>query len=377
MQLQSTFGEILELQSYWTSGNTTEMQRRGDLVRNNGPTFLREISPRLRNILGPAGSDFIVEGRDGTGRKTEIPWIRLASKSRSPGAQDGWYCVFLFHAKGDGFYLSLMHGSTRFVNGEYVPRSDEELREHVMWARSLLASELTNDQETTPDMDLGTSRKLGRAYEKSSAVATWHARDAVPSDDEMAGELEFFMSLLRKVYDAMDLGRSPGGVAPEVVASEAAIERALRPATRGSRQKGQGFGLNFEERRLVELHAMTMAQKLLNAEGFDLKDVSGTHPYDFIASKDGEELIVEIKGTTANLGSIVLTANEVEAHRSHHPRNILIIVHSVELDRSLSDPLVSGGDIVKMQPWWPIEKNLKPLSFKYVVEEQASNGLPV
>ena len=369
MTLQDTFEEILELQDYWSSRNTDEMRRRGELIRKSGPDLLRAMTPQLSEALGPAGTDLVVEGRDGTGRKTEIPWIRFASKSRSPGAQDGWYCVFLFHAKGEGVYLSLMHGSTQFTNGEYVPRSDEELRGHVMWARAALSDAPHLNVATTADIDLGTSRKLGQAYQKSSALALWHARGEIPDEHEIEAEIVLLAGLLRKLYDAADLGRAPGSAPPDVAASRAAIEKIARPGSDPRKNKSQGFGLSAEERHTIEIHAMTRAEEYLVAEGFEVRDVSRTHSYDFIAEKDGEELIIEVKGTTSQLGSIVLTANEVDAHREHYPLNMLIIVHSIDLDRSGRKSAASGGSIKVIRPWQPIEENLKPLSYQYTVEE--------
>lgn len=369
MSLHNLFKEVLELQDHWSSRNTDEMRRRGELIRNTGPDLLRSLMPHLTEALGPAGTDLIMEGRDGTGRKTEIPWIRFSSKSRSPRAQDGWYCVLLFHAKGEGVYLSLMHGSTQFINGEYVPHSDEVLYNYVNWARDVLSNVPRIDAATTADMDLGTSRPLGQAYQKSSAVALWHARNQIPDDQKIEAELVAFAGLLRNIYNAADLGRAPGSAPPDIAASRAAIESIARPRSDPRRNKGQGFGLSAEERRTVEIHAMKLAEEQLVREGFELRDVSRTHSYDFIGEKDGMAFIVEVKGTTSQMGSIVLTANEVDAHRERYPNNMLIIVHSIDLERSRRKATASGGIVTIIRPWLPREEHLRPLSYQYTVDE--------
>jgi hypothetical protein len=51
-----------------------------------------------------------VQGKDGTGQKTEIPWTTIYSASRSPRPTSGWYLVFPFSAAGDRVYLSLNQG---------------------------------------------------------------------------------------------------------------------------------------------------------------------------------------------------------------------------------------------------------------------------
>ena len=130
---------VMELQAEWSGSNTPAMQERGRLIRDEIPEWLRSLAPRLGAALGPCGDDFDVQGRDGTGRKTEVPWVRFHSDSRSPNPRTGWYCVYLFHARGEGFYLCLGHGSTRWEHGEFVPRSNEELESLVNWARRRLA----------------------------------------------------------------------------------------------------------------------------------------------------------------------------------------------------------------------------------------------
>jgi hypothetical protein len=262
-----------------------------------------------------------------------------------------------------------MHGSTQFINGEYVPRSDEELHRHVMWARSTVGESQSADYPALTNIDLGTLRPLGQAYQKSSAMARWYRREALPNDTELEEAAVFFAGLLRKLYDAGDLGRAPDSPPPEVAACEYAIEHIARPGADTRKNKGQGFGLNAEERRTIEFHAMTKAEAHLRKEGFELRDVSRTHSYDFIATKGDVKLIVEVKGTTSALGAIVLTANEVDAHLEHYPHNMLIVVHTIDLDRSLNNGVAFGGEIRILCPWELINENLRPLSYQYRLDD--------
>src|SRR6202035_560708 len=107
--------EVIALQRQYTSENSPAMQRRGVLIRDLIPQELRAASTRLKSALGVHGDDLGFQGRDGTGRKTLIPWVRFYSQSRSPSAQRGWYCVYLFDAPATGVYLELGHGSTNFI----------------------------------------------------------------------------------------------------------------------------------------------------------------------------------------------------------------------------------------------------------------------
>ena len=97
----------------------------------------------------------------------------------------------------------------------------------------------------------------------------------------------------------------------------------------------------------------------------NIEDTSKTSPYDFLVRKDGIEFIVEVKGTTGTGDLILLTVNEVEIHRTQHPNNILIVVHSIDLDRSTKTPTTSGGQVEVLKSWIINESQLRPLTFSY------------
>ncbi len=95
--------------------------------------------------------------------------------------------------------------------------------------------------------------------------------------------------------------------------------------------RGQGYGLTPEERKAVELHAMALARAHFEREGYRVEDVSATKPYDLVCWKDGVEHHVEVKGTTGDGSSILLTANEVEHARRQFPNVSLFVVSGVVL----------------------------------------------
>ena len=272
--------------------------------------------------------------------------------------------MYLFHAKGAGVYLTLMHASTRWVNGEFKPRPQSELEDLVKWAKTVLAPELANVSGLEQKIDLGAKGRLGEAYEKSTVACIWYSADAMPDDARLFADAVAFARLLGMLYDADDLGRSPDSIEQEALAAQSLIRSAS--SIFGGEAKGQGFGLTLAERMAVERYAVKVAHEHLSSKGYQVRDVSSTRPYDFIAAKDGTEIIVEVKGTTGNAKSIILTANEVEAHAESHPRNALIIVHSIELDRKADPPRASGGKRVTISPW-AIDRNfLRSLSYQYI-----------
>jgi Domain of unknown function (DUF3883) len=96
-----------------------------------------------------------------------------------------------------------------------------------------------------------------------------------------------------------------------------------------------------------------------------VRDVSSSKPYDFECARGRERLIVEVKGTTSIGDQIIMTRNEVAAHRARHPHNALIVVHSIGLVRVPGSPKAEGGKLVMLSPWDVREDRLVPLAFQY------------
>jgi len=124
-----------------------------------------------------------------------------------------------------------------------------------------------------------------------------------------------------------------------------------------SKSVGQGYLVAAESRRAVELYAMSMAKQWLKAERFTkIEDCSGTQSFDFLAFRGRKTWKVEVKGTTALRGDdILMTSNEVDLHRAERGATILVIVSSVRLDHSGTEPVASGGTIWA-EIGWDIDK---------------------
>lgn len=370
---------VMELQREWTHKNTPPMQERGLIIRNAIPLWLDQCSDRLKAAMGLPATHFNIEGRDGTGRKTRIPWVRFYSKAHSPRATEGWYCVYLFEAQGDCFYLALAHGSTRFIDGEFKPRGDEELGRLVSWANGLLRDDLGNIPNAVRTIHLGEKTKLGQAYAKSTVAALRYRRDHLPSDEQFARDAEKFAALLGKLYGAWELGRASETPIPQPVAPAKAVGQVTNPLRKG----GQGLGLSAEERKVVEHYAMVLAARHLRHQGFETKDVSRTESFDILATKLGHgDLYVEVKGTTAGPDSVVLTTAEVALNKRQYPHTALIIVHGITLQRRTSPPTAADGSLLVISPWIVEDAALSPLSFRYSVpiekgHQVSTSSLPV
>lgn len=370
MHIVGMLSEVLQLQLEFSSENTPEMDRRGQLVRNLIPQELREWHAVSTEAVLPFKGRLNVQGRDGTGRKTFVPWIRVHSPELSPSAQKGWYVVYLFHADGGGVSLCVSHGSTSFNGRDFVPRSDQEVSQLMAWARGLLGTQaqLLGFEE---GVDLGSSDGLSGPYERTTAFSRMYPVNALPTNEQLQTDLQRAVGLLGQLYHAIELGRAPETVAPEIQEAEAQVEAIASPRRKQSTTSGQGFGLSAAQRKVVENRAMLLAKEWLEAHGFrDVEDVSTKRSCDYVAWKGDIEHVVEVKGTTAGFGTILLTANEVELHREAHPHNLLIVVHDIDLLDMRTQ--ASGGQVRAIEAWEVDTTVLRPLSYSCKLNEVSS-----
>src|SRR5262245_27813526 len=187
--------EVLSLQSEWTSKNTSEMYRRGQLIRRIGPTALRRL---LDARSDPPPFDWAVQGRDGSGFKTRIPWIRLHSLTHSPSATEGWYLVYLFSFDGRIVYLSLNQGTAVATAGQFRTRPADELATRADWARSVLN---VDDERFADTINLSDTGDLAVGYQRGNVLAIPYAAESIPSEGSLISDLVELVHLLATLYE--------------------------------------------------------------------------------------------------------------------------------------------------------------------------------
>jgi|688.fasta_scaffold464164_2 hypothetical protein len=129
---------------------------------------------------------------------------------------------------------------------------------------------------------------------------------------------------------------------------------------------GQGYSTSSADRKAVEIHAMVMAKEWLRGERFTrISDCSDCSSFDFSAFKGSKGWKVEVKGTTQpSADAILMTSNEVELHRRERGSTVLVIVHSIRLDRAGPMPTATGGTIWA-EVGWDIDKWIQtPTAFR-------------
>lgn len=372
--LKQLMQEVLDLQPSWSHKKTHAMDRRGIIVRREIPQLIREHLERISAGSVVSDLDWAVEGRDGTGPKTEIPWVRVYDRAMSPSATIGWYAVYLFSAHGDHLYLSLAHGSTEWTGIDFRPRPVAELHEMTKWARKIVTESKHLSTDFVPEIALDARRSnLGAAYEAGTVLAKQYASAALPSDDAMWSDLTHCLTSLSVLYEHEEKDPlMPGIDPPEIRALATEIEEAAGRITHAKSSRGsngQGFGLSRQQRDAVEQHAVRIARNHYEGQGWKVKDVGATHSYDLHCLRDDEVMIVEVKGTTSRGRSIILTANEVRIHEEKYPKTALFVVSQISLGGSKEEPTVSGGVAREVHPWLPSSSDLVPMAFKYAVPD--------
>lgn len=129
-----------------------------------------------------------------------------------------------------------------------------------------------------------------------------------------------------------------------------------------------GRGLNYAERKAVEMRAVEVTRQHFEAElGYATKDVGDTYSYDIHATKDNMTIRIEVKGTITDGSSVTLTANEVDLHEAEYPNNAFALVRNIILERSGDQPVAVGGDLVPPEMPWRIDRGrLKPTEYRYL-----------
>ncbi|KQQ72950.1 hypothetical protein ASF70_15905 [Rhizobium sp. Leaf321] len=355
--MRDMMNEVLELQLEYSPENTDAMARRGIIVRQRIPRWIRARQGELAPSLGEFANEFDVTGKDGTGRKTVVPWVRIFADNQSPNPQDGWYAVYLFRPDGRAVALCICHGSTTWDGMTFQPRPAAEALALMNWSRGEIGTAAA-ENGFDEGVALGSTAQLPQAYERTTAFSKSYAVGQIPEERVLLEDLVRALQLLEMLYSAAN--RQPGALARDVLDAAAQINGLINPNRQPRR--GQGYGLSPAQRRSVDERAMTVAREWLQVNGFTgIRDVHLREPCDYRAALGGVAKIVEVKGTTGGPNVILLTKNEVDLHQQFYPNNVLLIVHGIVLNGDLA----AGGAVEAHDPWRMEEDSLTATAFRY------------
>lgn len=333
------------------------MQDRGRLIRRDLVESLRDLSTPLSAALAEFGDDLIVEASDGIGRKTEAPWVRFASARMSPTPRDGFYCVIHFSADGSAWWITLGCGSTIWNGGDLRAIPSDELRRRTDWGRRAIRETFGSLGPFADLISLGAKAALPRTFEQATVVARRFEPSSATSEAVNAA-LVAAAERLVVIYRGQQIGShlSSGDLA------EIGLEELSRPNSERAQQ--QGIGLSAAERKAVEERAMAVAIEWLRP-AYHVRDVSRSKSFDLEATKDGQVLKVEVKGTTASTcDAVMMTNNEVVLHREECGATALIIVSNIKLRKSENGPFAEGGVLEALIGWSIDDWHLEPMAYR-------------
>lgn len=363
--LSETIRRIGELQRSWSSKNTPEMAERGVLIRDTmvaelgvfRSQFVESISAHGKQY----GDDLGIIGRDGTGNKVPAPWVRIFSEHMSPRPNTGFYLVCHFSIDGKSMFLTIGCPATK-DDQKMTHLSEKELRRQTSFARTLLDDSGESYSDFLDPIDLGESTPLARSFELSTVIAKQFNTETL-DESALIADTNSALKLLSAIYVGQEQGKH---LAPADIAG-AEVDLLVNPPTR-SLGRGQGYGLDGEERKVVEIRAMQQAASYLELEGYTVTDKSANESYDLLAEKDETKIKIEVKGTTSKRAdSFLMTRNEVALHQNDKEHTGLIIVYDISLKRG-TPPEATDGLLKVFLPWnvsgWKFEGHTYQVSEK-------------
>jgi hypothetical protein len=306
--------------------------------------------------------DLLIRGAANLGQNSEVPWIRVASKSHSPSATKGWYLAYLFAADGSACWLSLGRGSTTWNGREFTVLDLGSLKVDCELLRKQVGEFPVGWDK--PVNLFATKSKLGPAYESASAFTIEYESGNVPTDEILVSDLLDMGKMLSKTYALRSPEDFDEVANPEVVQAVQAIKEIAGKFPAG---ESQGFGLTQPQKKAVELRAIRVATEFLEDQGWtEILDVGATQSYDLDCTRANEKLFVEVKGSTGSSEKVILTKNEVLFHTSVFPKNALFVVSGIQLDKETC--VATNGNLKSIQPWKIEPDRLEALSYQYLVK---------
>jgi hypothetical protein len=147
---------------------------------------------------------------------------------------------------------------------------------------------------------------------------------------------------------------------PEILEALDATKRAS-----GRRPSGQGLRASAAERQAIEARAVEVATVELAKSKWHVENVGLYRSYDLHCTRLREEKRVEVKGTTGDGSSVLLTPNEVAHARTHNVA--LMVVSGIVLETNDDGTITgTGGDLRVVDPWViDDDGELKPTGYGY------------
>lgn len=172
------------------------------------------------------------------------------------------------------------------------------------------------------------------------------------------------------LVENLNVARARGGTVFTCTEQEWEALRAragAAPVSTDMTPEGQGFASDPKVRRAVELRAMEVVAEHYRRQGATVTDVSARASFDLLATWEGKQRKVEVKGTTGPGASIILTSNEVALARQDPSVMVLAVVSGIEVSYDQGSACGHGGTLSLIEPWAVASDRLEPIAFRYTL----------
>lgn len=234
--------------------------RNEEYARHPLATFIRDEVPREVEMALGNCRGLTIEGSAGRGRWAGVPWVAVFDDVVTDSATRGYYVVCLFHSAGTVVHLSLNQGTTA-TRTEFKTN----MRAVLMDRASLMQRRLADFYDLLPvrSINLGSQDELPADYCAGHAIGKSYLVDQLPSDKQLAEDLQVAVAAYRALTFRGGLDPSPevdeedasrvGGSLIELrrYKMHRRIERNPRAAKEAKKYHGvrcQACNLEFSER---------------------------------------------------------------------------------------------------------------------------------
>ena len=166
-------------------------------------TLLKEIEQKIRSLPAVASRPTIqVTWSVGQGNWARVPWVALLDSRVTDSTQRGVYGVFLFREDMSGVYLTLNQGVTEPKKKSGPTAGLQLLRNTAVTLRRSSANLQRHGFKLDDSIDLRTEGTLGRDYEAATIAHKFYKRGEMPTDNEIAEDIEALLSTYASVTSA-------------------------------------------------------------------------------------------------------------------------------------------------------------------------------
>ena len=159
------------------------------------------IPQEIESIIND--NNFIVKGRVGQGKWSHVPWVGIHNRNINSDAQRGVYITILFNVQGDGFYLSLQHGSEFFTSYKDLTSRVDKCRKTIetedsSFKKQLLEKLIPESRTYVSNNNQIVQYKSGSRpykYTLSNIVGKEYSIDWLPSSSDLKRDLLYMLKI--------------------------------------------------------------------------------------------------------------------------------------------------------------------------------------